>query len=65
MPKSKKVSSTPAAKSALKRFKYELADELGALKAKHHPSFHPPNVNSSLGDYLVEQMIKTQQDKMD
>ena len=64
MSRPKKSSSTPAAKSALERFKYELADELGLYKGKRtHPRSSAKD-NPSIGDYLVDQMIKTQQDKM-
>ena len=59
-----KAPVTPSAKSALKRFKHELAGELGVLKAQRHSSSQHRKSTSSVGDYLVEQMIKIQQDKM-
>lgn len=51
----KKKQLSPAAKDALARFKEELSDELSAAKAKGVPT---------IGDYMVEQMMKSQEKKM-
>lgn len=63
MAKRKIEKSAPAAKDALFRFKQELADELEGFHPQNKHT-HPYEQTPSVGDYLVEQMIKTQQEKM-
>lgn len=62
MSKNKAPKTDPVAKDALSRFKQELADELGVFHSQSKLS-DSYDKNPSLGDYLVEQMIKTQQNK--
>lgn len=65
MAKSKRKMQTPAAKDALARFKYEIADELGVHHSRHQYDNNDIAGKPSVGDYMVDQMIQSQKNKME
>lgn len=64
MAKKKEKARTPAAKDALARFKHEIARELGVQANSLLSKGDSYKDKPSVGDYLVEQMIKTQENKI-
>lgn len=64
MAKKRKTARTPAAKDALARFKHEIAHELGIGNTSLLSNGDSCKDKPSVGDYLVEQMIKSQERKM-
>ena len=64
MAKKKETARTPAAKDALARFKHEIAHELGMGHTSLLSKGDSYNDKPSVGDYLVEQMIRSQERKI-
>lgn len=64
MIKKQKKTRTPAAKDALAKFKHEIALELGIGQTSLLSKGDSYKDKPSVGDYLVEQMIKSQERKI-
>ena len=64
MAKSKRKQQSPAAKDALARFKYEIADELGVHHARQQLKNSTFADKPTVGDYMVDQMMRAQESKM-
>ena len=57
-------AAVPEAKSALDRFKYEVADELGIPLSHGYNGDLTARQNGSVGGYMVKKMIEAQEEKM-
>lgn len=57
-------SSVPEAKSALNRFKYEIANELGVPLKDGYNGNLTSKQNGSVGGYMVKRMIEAQEKQM-
>ena len=54
----------PEAKSALNRFKYEVASELGVPLTEGYNGNLTSKQNGSVGGYMVKKMIEAQEQQM-
>ena len=54
----------PEAKSALNRFKFEVADELGVPLSDGYNGDLTSRQNGSVGGYMVKKMIESQERQM-
>ena len=54
----------PAAKSALNRFKFEVANELGVPLSDGYNGDLTSRQNGSVGGYMVKKMIEAQEKQM-
>ncbi|MBP3326449.1 MAG: alpha/beta-type small acid-soluble spore protein [Coprococcus sp.] len=61
---SRNSSSVPEAKSALDKFKYEVANELGVPLKKGYNGDLTAYQNGSVGGYMVKKMIEAQEKEM-
>ncbi len=61
---SRNSSSVPEAKSALDKFKYEVANELGVPLKKGYNGDLTSYQNGSVGGYMVKKMIEAQEREM-
>ena len=57
-------AAVPEAKSALNRFKYEVASELGVPLSDGYNGDLPSRQNGSVGGYMVKKMIEAQEKQM-
>ena len=57
-------AAVPEAKSALDRFKYEVANELGVPLKDGYNGDLTSRQNGSVGGYMVKKMIEEQEKKM-
>ena len=57
-------AAVPEAKSALNRFKYEVANELGVPLTDGYNGNLTSKQNGSVGGYMVKKMIEEQEKKM-
>ena len=57
-------SAVPEAKSALNRFKYEVANELGVPLSDGYNGDLTSRQNGSVGGYMVKKMIEAQERQM-
>ena len=57
-------TAVPEAKSALNRFKYEVASELGVPLSDGYNGDLTSRQNGSVGGYMVKKMIKAQERQM-
>ncbi|MCI5740623.1 MAG: alpha/beta-type small acid-soluble spore protein [Lachnospiraceae bacterium] len=64
MAKHPRKTMDPEAKTALARFKSELANELGVVLHKESRKNGHKDTQSSIGNYMVDKMIESQQNKM-
>lgn len=62
--RSSKTASVPEAKSALDRFKYEVANELGVPLKEGYNGDLTSKQNGSVGGYMVKKMIEAQERQM-
>ena len=58
------TTSVPEAKSAMNRFKYEVASELGVPLSDGYNGNLTSKQNGSLGGYMVKNMIEAQERQM-
>ena len=61
---SSKRTAVPEAKSALNRFKYEVASELGVPLSDGYNGDLTSRQNGSVGGYMVKKMIEAQERQM-
>ena len=59
-----KKSSVPEAQSALNRFKFEVASELGVPLSEGYNGDLTSRHNGSVGGYMVKKMIEAQEKQM-
>ncbi|MFA9375693.1 MAG: alpha/beta-type small acid-soluble spore protein [Lachnotalea sp.] len=64
MTSSSNSSSVPEAKSALSKFKYEVANELGVPLTDGYNGNLTSKQNGSVGGYMVKKMIEEQERQM-
>ena len=64
MAKRNNRTAIPEAKSALDRFKYEVADELGVPLSDGYNGDLTSRQNGSVGGYMVKKMIEAQEKQM-
>lgn len=57
-------AAVPEAKSALNRFKYEIANELGVPLTDGYNGNLTSKQNGSVGGYMVKKMIEAQERQM-
>ena len=57
-------TSVPEAKSAMNRFKYEVASELGVPLSDGYNGNLTSKQNGSVGGYMVKKMIEAQERQM-
>lgn len=57
-------AAVPEAKSALNRFKYEVASELGVPLSDGYNGDLTSRQNGSVGGYMVKKMIEAQERQM-
>jgi hypothetical protein len=57
-------AAVPEAKSALDRFKYEVADEIGVPLSDGYNGDLTARQNGSVGGYMVKKMIEAQERQM-
>ena len=57
-------AAVPEAKSALNRFKYEVASELGVPLSDGYNGDLTSRQNGSVGGYMVKKMIEAQEKQM-
>ncbi len=57
-------ASVPEAKSALNRFKFEVANELGVPLKEGYNGDLTSRQNGSVGGYMVKKMIEAQEKQM-
>ena len=57
-------AAVPKAKSALNRFKYEVANELGVPLSDGYNGDLTSRQNGSVGGYMVKKMIEAQERQM-
>ena len=57
-------AAVPEAKSALNRFKYEVANELGVPLSDGYNGDLTSRQNGSVGGYMVKKMIEAQEREM-
>ena len=57
-------AAVPEAKSALNRFKYEVASELGVPLTEGYNGNLTSKQNGSVGGYMVKKMIEAQEHQM-
>ena len=57
-------TAVPEAKSALNRFKYEVASELGVPLSNGYNGDLTSRQNGSVGGYMVKKMIEAQERQM-
>ena len=57
-------AAVPEAKSALNRFKYEVASELGVPLTEGYNGNLTSKQNGSVGGYMVKKMIEAQEQQM-
>lgn len=57
-------AAVPEAKSALNRFKYEVANELGVPLTDGYNGDLTSRQNGSVGGYMVKKMIEAQERQM-
>ena len=57
-------AAVPEAKSALNRFKYEVANELGVPLSDGYNGDLTSRQNGSVGGYMVKKMIEAQERQM-
>mgnify|MGYP004630545573 CR=1 FL=1 len=57
-------AAVPEAKSALKKFKYEVASELGVPLSDGYNGDLTSRQNGSVGGYMVKKMIEAQERQM-
>ena len=57
-------NAVPEAKEALKRFKFEVADELGVPLKEGYNGDLTSRQNGSVGGYMVKKMIEAQEKQM-
>ena len=62
--RSSNKAAVPEAKSALDRFKYEVAGELGVPLKDGYNGDLTSKQNGSVGGYMVKKMIEAQERKM-
>ena len=58
------TTSVPEAKSAMNRFKYEVASELGVPLSDGYNGNLTSKQNGSVGVYMVKKMIEAQERQM-
>ena len=58
------TTSVPEAKSAMNRFKYEVASELGVPLSDGYNGNLTSKQNGSVGGYMVKKMIEAQERQM-
>ena len=58
------TSAVPEAKSALNRFKFEIANELGVPLTDGYNGNLTSKQNGSVGGYMVKKMIENQERQM-
>ena len=61
---SNNTSAVPEAKSALNRFKFEIANELGVPLTDGYNGNLTSKQNGSVGGYMVKKMIEAQERQM-
>ena len=61
---SKNKTSVPEAKSAMDKFKYEVANELGVPLSDGYNGNLTSRQNGSVGGYMVKKMIEAQERQM-
>ena len=61
--KSSNTAAVPEAKSALDRFKFEVANELGVPLSDGYNGNLTSKQNGSVGGYMVKKMIEAQRQK--
>ncbi|MBA4687054.1 alpha/beta-type small acid-soluble spore protein [Candidatus Galacturonibacter soehngenii] len=64
MTSSSNSASVPEAKSALNKFKYEVANELGVPLTDGYNGNLTSKQNGSVGGYMVKKMIEEQERQM-
>ena len=64
MASSTNKAAVPEAKSALDKFKYEVADEIGVPLTDGDNGDLTSRQNGSVGGYMVKKMIEAQERKM-
>lgn len=64
MSRSTNKASVPEAKSALNRFKFEVANELGVPLKEGYNGDLTSRQNGSVGGYMVKKMIEAQERQM-
>ncbi len=64
MTSSNNSASVPEAKSALNKFKYEVANELGVPLTDGYNGNLTSKQNGSVGGYMVKKMIEEQERQM-
>lgn len=64
MSRSTNKASVPEAKSALNRFKFEVANELGVPLKEGYNGDLTSRQNGSVGGYMVKKMIEDQERQM-
>lgn len=64
MSKSTNKTAVPEAKSALDRFKYEVASEIGVPLSDGYNGDLTSKQNGSVGGYMVKKMIEAQERQM-
>ncbi|RDY32944.1 alpha/beta-type small acid-soluble spore protein [Lachnotalea glycerini] len=64
MTSSSNSASVPEAKSALNKFKYEVANELGVPLTDGYNGNLTSKQNGSVGGYMVKKMIEEQEKQM-
>ena len=62
--RSSSKASVPEAKSALDRFKYEVANEIGVPLTDGYNGDLTSRQNGSVGGYMVKKMIEAQEKQM-
>lgn len=62
--KSSNTAAVPEAKSALDRFKFEVANELGVPLSDGYNGNLTSKQNGSVGGYMVKKMIEAQERQM-
>jgi len=62
--RSSNTSAVPEAKSALNRFKFEVANELGVPLSDGYNGNLTSKQNGSVGGYMVKKMIEAQERQM-
>ena len=62
--RSSNTTAVPEAKSALDRFKFEVASELGVPLTDGYNGNLTSRQNGSVGGYMVKKMIEEQEKKM-
>ena len=64
MSKSTNKAAIPEAKSALNKFKYEVANEIGVPLSDGYNGNLTSRQNGSVGGYMVKKMIEAQERQM-